>query len=116
MSVPSTPPQVLQPQPWIFPNPETQTQYCCGCNIHALQTKHPPSPEAWSLKDPPAVVDGKHVLLEDLLGEDPVEDGGDAIDGLAGVAHPQHPIKPGKDEGEGRQRRCLGKNLDDGDV
>lgn len=81
-----------------------------------LQNNHLRSPGACSPQDPPAVVDRKHVLLEDLLGQDPVEDGGDAVDGLAGVAHPQHPVKPGKDEGEGGQRRRLGEDLDNGDV
>lgn len=78
------------------------------------QFAKPDTPKA--LRDPPAVVDGEHVLLEDLLGEDAVEDRGDAVDGLAGVSHAQDPVKPGKDEGEGGQRRGLGEHLDDGDV
>lgn len=68
-----------------------------------------------SESDPPAVVDGEHLFLQDLLRHDAVEHRRDAVDGHVGVTHPQDAVELGEDEGHGGQRRGLGEHLHHGD-
>lgn len=65
------------------------------------------------LLTPPAVINGEHLFLENMLRHDAVKHRCDAVDCHVWVAHPKDSVKLGEDEGHGRQRGGLSKHLDD---